>query len=332
MIKAGVDTTIYDINIFNADAWNEVYDFVTKQFVQANFADLYASNLFSGFNFFQNGISWNGGALLTDGSISLTDASANTFIINKQTFDNIDASLNSIATSGGGGGGIIDPSNNYFINDGTGILDCESVATNSLNTLTLNCVSVAASQNISCSNNIVSGNITSANVTASNNITSANVTASVKLNTPEISTTSIKDVFYLSATYINSPSIVGVYGINGNNESGVTYYNPIPFFCSVRKLGSPFRNALNSAIIMPQFRARFFIYETDYVNNQNAVEITNTYTNYSPIPIFYAFSDATVLNINNPNQTFNFLDNIVAVRIYRNIMGVWTEIIVDGLS
>jgi hypothetical protein len=325
----------FDLSIFNWNAWTTAYEYITRQYVEENFADLFGSNTFAGFNYFQYGLTWVGGALRSDGSILLTDESSNSIIINKTTFDNIDASLNSInanidTISNNNGGGGIDPSNNYFVNDGTGTVDCESVAANSINTLTLNCVSVAASETISCKNIQNTNNIASANMAASNSITTNNLTVSTKLTTPEISSTTIKDVFYLSATYLNSPTTIGVYGINGNTESGVRYYNPIPFFCSIRKIDSPFRNALNSAIIMPQFRATFYIFETDYVNDTNGLQIVNA--NTSPTPIFYAFSSSTVLNINNPNQTLNFLDNIVAVKIERNINGAWVEINISGLS
>lgn len=92
-IRSGIDDR-YDITIFNTDAWKAVYEYITKQYVDDNFANLYSSNLFRGFNFFQNGISWTGGQLLTDGSILLYDTNGNTVTISKSKMDMIDASLN----------------------------------------------------------------------------------------------------------------------------------------------------------------------------------------------------------------------------------------------
>jgi len=92
-IRSGLDDR-YDLNIFNSDAWKAVYEYITKQYVDDNFANLYTSNAFRGFNYFQNGLSWSGGVLQADGSIVLSDASGNTITINKTKLDAIDASLN----------------------------------------------------------------------------------------------------------------------------------------------------------------------------------------------------------------------------------------------
>ena len=84
---------IYDINIFNADGWKISSGFVTKEYVDDNFANLFSSNLFRGFNYFQNGISFTNGNI-GDGTITLYDLSNNSVIINKAKFDSIDASIN----------------------------------------------------------------------------------------------------------------------------------------------------------------------------------------------------------------------------------------------
>jgi len=95
-IRSGIDEK-YDINVFNSDAWKIAYEYVTKAYVDDNFAGLYSSNLFRGFNYFQTGLSWQAGSLQNDGSILLVDASGNSITINKSKFDTIDASLNDLS-------------------------------------------------------------------------------------------------------------------------------------------------------------------------------------------------------------------------------------------
>ena len=95
-IRSGIDDK-YDINVFNSDAWKVAYEYITKAYVEDNFAGLYSSNLFRGFNYFQNGLTWQSGSLQNDGSILLVDASGNSITINKSKFDTIDASLNDLS-------------------------------------------------------------------------------------------------------------------------------------------------------------------------------------------------------------------------------------------
>jgi len=112
-IRSGLDDK-YDINVFNSDAWKIAFEYVTKQYVDDNFAGLYSSNLFRGFNYFQNGLTWQSGSLQNDGSILLVDASGNTITINKSKFDNIDASLNDLSLNKASKQDITDAINNLI--------------------------------------------------------------------------------------------------------------------------------------------------------------------------------------------------------------------------
>ncbi len=127
-IRSGIDDK-YDINVFNSDAWKIAYEYVTKQYVDDNFAGLYSSNLFRGFNFFQNGLIWQAGSLQNDGSILLVDTSGNSITINKTKFDVIDASLNDLTLNKASKQDITDAINNLVDNSPEALNTLKEIST-----------------------------------------------------------------------------------------------------------------------------------------------------------------------------------------------------------